>query len=109
MDLIAILAILLAVVGITAVSDSWMAEEGLTTFMGGIQIGGTGQYQIYYPTPFASPPQLAFPNIDRSVVDRSDFELVDQTADGFQIRVTSFTRSSPNAPLEWEAKGRLPE
>ena len=52
------------------------------------------RYSIYYPTPFEGSPQL--------VISGADYELSEQRADGFVLRLISY---SVGNPITWQASG----
>lgn len=59
--------------------------------------GWRGPVEVFYPVPYASPPELTFPVAPRS------FRVKEQRADGFKVEITECeTDRTPS----WHAKGR---
>jgi hypothetical protein len=71
---------------------------------GSIQTKDTGYYNVYYPIPFVSPPELTWPKTVNGP-SRRDFTVVEQRSDGFRIHVHSLF-SSWTDDILWRAKGR---
>jgi hypothetical protein len=60
--------------------------------------GWRGPVEVFYPIPYASPPELTFPVAPQS------FRVKEQRADGFKVEITGGTERTPT----WRAKG-LPQ
>jgi hypothetical protein len=61
--------------------------------------GWRGPVEVFYPVPYASPPELTFPIAPRR------FEIKEQRADGFKVQITECgTEQTPT----WRAKGLPP-
>jgi hypothetical protein len=67
-----------------------------TTQQDSLAIDRLGEYQVFYPRPFAQLPHLQF---GRTV----DFNVKEQTAAGFKIEVSRI--SGPGSKLDWRAIG----
>ncbi len=75
------------------------------TQKGSIDIQNTTTYQVFYRTPFAGAPQLQVQKGKSKMASglySISFEVIEQRADGFNVKVTSYTLGSH---LEWVAVG----
>jgi hypothetical protein len=65
----------------------------------------SGDYEVFYPRPFASPPNLeVIDPLPRDTFGRWLFKITEQRADGFKIQVLYSPSKSP--PLRYSAQGR---
>jgi hypothetical protein len=69
--------------------------SGPKTQIGEVSVPGHGEQVVYYPTPFASPPNLVLGDLS------SHCELLEQKADCFRVKNTSVFSSTIN----WKACG----
>jgi hypothetical protein len=75
-----------------------LPEVPLLAQSGSVEVGETGQYEVFYPHRYVSAPHL----IVRSK-GYADFEIVEQRADGFRVRVRG---TSSGSALEWQTGGQ---
>jgi len=78
----------------TSQDDSVLVQTGYITLS-----SARGPYEIFYPHPYASPPELSFPDVAGSLVDTAKLE---QTAQGFRVYLTGWTSAGL---LKWRARG----
>jgi hypothetical protein len=67
-----------------------------------LEILGPKTYDVFYPRPFASPPNLNFSKKVDKLYFHVDYDVIEQRRDGFRISVTS---SQSGAAIEWIAVG----
>lgn len=91
------LIIYITPLGSVLVDDHTLIQEGE------IEARQTGIFDVYYPVPYSSPPELRWPDIDNGP-DRSHFDIVSQRADGFQVHVHSWS-SYWTDNIKWKARG----
>jgi uncharacterized membrane protein len=75
---------------------------GITTQRGVLELQGTKTYEVFYPKPFSSIPNLTFSKKIENQYYSVNYEVMEQRKDGFKINIT-FT-SNPGA-IEWWAEG----
>jgi hypothetical protein len=85
---------LCGVQGETGQDDGVLVQTGYITLS-----SAPGPYEIFYPRPFASPPELTFPDVAGSLVDTAKLE---QTGQGFRVYLTGWTSAGM---LKWRARG----
>jgi hypothetical protein len=74
--------------------------DGVLVQTGYINLSSSGStYEIFYPRPYASPPELSFPDVAGSLVNP---EKLEQTAQGFRVTLTGWTSTKL---LKWRARG----
>jgi predicted acylesterase/phospholipase RssA len=60
-------------------------------------VNGTGEYEVFYPQPYASPPELTWNH------EPNGFKITEQRSNGFIIYIHSYMPLSK--PPKWTAKG----
>ncbi len=89
--------------------DSRQPEDytraGLTTQRGVLLIPELRTYEIFYPQPFASVPNLTFSKMVDKVYTPVSFELLEQRPDGFKIRINGVGGDA--RAIEWIAIGSV--
>jgi hypothetical protein len=76
--------------------------DGLLTESGVTPVRTLGEIQVYYPRPFANPPNLSLNAENGSI----DYLLEDQKATGFKLKVSASSHPPAQAPqIRWNAKG----
>jgi hypothetical protein len=90
---------LLAAVSCATTESTLVMNHGPTTTESGefvILTPSPQTFDVYYPIPFASPPNLQLAG------DTNDFELVEQQADHFTVR----RRTAAPPTVHWRAEGK---
>lgn len=62
---------------------------------GTLRIGSKGFYEVYYPIPYASPPELTF---TKDSIPLEWFDLFEQRRDGFKINVLEYSSGGGASP-----------
>lgn len=73
-------------------TDDILTQKGLMT-----QVKGTGTYEVFYPQPYQTTPELTWPKQPLA------FQVLEQRPDGFIVRITSWADGDPHP--EWQAEG----
>lgn len=79
-----------------------VASSDLLTQSDVLEIQGPKVYEVFYPQPFSSTPNLNFSKMVDKIYFHVDYDVTEQRSDGFKIAVTS---SQNPAALEWVAVG----
>lgn len=79
-----------------------LASTNLLTQREVLELQGPKVYEVYYPQPYASVPNLTFSKRVDNIYFYVDFDIVEQRRDGFKLSVNG-TQSS--AAIEWIAVG----
>jgi hypothetical protein len=82
----------------------WQGGDAVVLQKGVIdQAAGNGEYDVFYPRPFASPPNLKI--LPGSAKDWA-IKITEQRADGFRVTINGWTIGGREKP-EYEARGLL--
>jgi hypothetical protein len=97
-------SILGLVVSVLALNPHFLghSEEGLLLQTGTIDAAGRApvsdpQFDVYYPIPYVSPPELTWINMPY------DIRVLEQRPDGFRVQFTGTFYG--NGPPKWQARG----
>jgi len=103
---LALLSAILLVLWIPRAFDApHQSTNGLLTQREVLEIQGPKEYEVFYPRPFSSVPNLNFSKMVDGNYFYVDYDVIQQRPDGFKISVTS---SETGSAIEWVAVG-LPE
>jgi hypothetical protein len=85
----------------------WQSPETSSHVAAGIQEGeitvsGFDVYDVFYPNPYASTPNLVFPSGTESV---GAFKVVEQRPDGFKASIGSY--ATMGTKIKWKATGSI--
>jgi hypothetical protein len=89
---------------VTPPRDSGTTAEAtaLTTQRETLEVPRLGDFEVFYPKPFTSIPNLTFNKKIGSVYIGSEYEVLEQRKDGFKIRMLSI---ADGRAIEWIAVG----
>lgn len=82
--------------------DFTQNANGLTTQKEVLEVPRLGDFEVFYPKPFVSVPNLNFNKKIGSVYVPSEYEVLEQRKDGFKIRIVSI---GDGRAIEWIAVG----
>lgn len=71
-------------------TDDAFTQEGMAT------TPAIGEYEVFYPTPYVSPPNLTFPDVQ--------VKILEQRANGFKFRLDQWNSMMPG--VRWKAVGK---
>jgi hypothetical protein len=92
---------LFSIVGLAFLAIEVVRNRGKRgRFSGDIGLDQDAEHEVFYPRPFASPPNL---NVSQSSDEAPRFKIIDQRADGFKIEIkkSTFVRQR----VKWVARG----
>jgi len=86
------------------VGSNSQLDLGLMTQREVLEVPQLGVYEVFYPKPFASTPNLNFNKMIGNVYTYSTYQVLEQRRDGFKIQITSI---GDGRAIEWIAVGPI--
>jgi hypothetical protein len=83
-------------------ADFTQTVNGLTTQKEVLEVPRLGDFEVFYPKPFISVPNLNFNKKIGSIYIPSEYQVLEQRKDGFKIRIVSI---GDGRAIEWIAVG----
>ena len=87
-----VVAIFIVVPGVDIPTDGILNQERKM-----MQVKDTGVYEVFYPQPYQTSPELTWLNPPH------EFQVLEQRPDGFVVSITAWYAAAP--PPKWQAKG----